>query len=120
MFSDDRSSETLQQLVVEIKQYIALQKEYGKLELVEKLTVIVSTIAMLTIAVILGLMTLFYLLISLAYVLEPHVGGLKVSYAIIAGISLILIVITILLKKQLFVRPMIKFLTNLFFNDSKK
>ncbi len=120
MFYDDRSSETLNQLVIEIKQYIALQKEYGKLELIEKLTIIVSTAAMLLVALILGLMTLFYLLISLAHILEPHVGGLKVSYAIIAGISLILIVITILLKKQLFINPMISFLTNLFFNDSKK
>lgn len=119
MFTDDKSTDTIDRLISEVKQYLVLQKEYTKLELVEKLTVIVSTLIMLVIVLILGLMTLFYLLISLAYILEPLVGGLKVSYAIIAGISAILIVITILLRNKLFVKPMIGFLTNLFFNSKK-
>lgn len=120
MFFDDNNSEVIDRLVSEAKRYIDLQKEYTRLEIVEKLTVIISALAVVFIGLVLGLMTLCYLLFSLAYVLEPHVGGLSVSYAIIAGISLVILVTVALLRKQLFVKPLISFLTNLFFNDSKR
>ena len=35
MFADDRSIENLQQLFVEFKKYLKLQKEYTKLEITE-------------------------------------------------------------------------------------
>ena len=40
MFADDRSIENLQQLFVEFKKYLKLQKEYTKLEITEKLSIL--------------------------------------------------------------------------------
>lgn len=120
MLFDDKTGETIEQLVAEIKQYISLQREYTKLDVVEKLTVIISTLAMLFIGIALGMMVLFYLLMSLAYLLEPLVGGLEASYAIVAGIAAILLIVVVSFKKRLFIKPLIRFLTTLFFNDSKK
>ena len=42
MFADDRSIENLQQLFVEFKKYLKLQKEYTKLEITEKLSILLS------------------------------------------------------------------------------
>ena len=37
MFADDKSIENMQQLFIEFKKYLELQKEYTKLEVTEKL-----------------------------------------------------------------------------------
>ena len=76
MFADDKSIENFQQLFFEFKKYLELQKEYTKLELTEKLTILFSTLIMVLVLIILGMVALFYLLFALAYVLEPLVGGL--------------------------------------------
>ena len=73
MFADDKSIENFQQLFFEFKKYLELQKEYTKLELTEKLTILLSTLIMIVVLIILGMVALFYLLFALAYVLEPLV-----------------------------------------------
>lgn len=120
MFADDKSIENFQQLFFEFKKYLELQKEYTKLDLIEKLTILLSTLIMVLVLVILSMVALFYLLFALAYVLEPLVGGLMTSFAIIAGINILLIVAVIIFRKQLIISPMVNFLANLFLNDSKK
>ena len=76
MFTDDKSIENIQQLFAEFKKFLVLQKEYTKLELTEKLTILLSTLIMILVLTILGMVALFYLLFALAYVLEPLVGCL--------------------------------------------
>ena len=120
MFADDKSIENFQQLFFEFKKYLELQKEYTKLELTEKLTILFSTLIMVLVLIILGMVALFYLLFALAYVLEPLVGGLMASFAIIAGINVLLIALVIIFRKQLIISPMVNFLADLFLTDSNK
>ena len=120
MFTDDKSIENIQQLFAEFKKFLVLQKEYTKLELTEKLTILLSTLIMILVLTILGMVALFYLLFALAYILEPLVGGLMVSFGIIAGINVLLIAIINFFRRQLIISPMVNFLANLFLNDSNK
>ena len=120
MFADDKSIENFQQLFFEFKKYLELQKEYTKLELTEKLTILFYTLIMILVLIILGMVALFYLLFALAYILEPLVGGLMVSFGIIAGINVLLIAIIYFFRRQLIISPMVNFLANLFLNDSNK
>ena len=115
MFADDKSIENFQQLFFEFKKYLELQKE-----LTEKLTILFSTLIMILVLIILGMVALFYLLFALAYILEPLVGGLMSSFAIIAGINVVLIALVIIFRKQLIISPMVNFLANLFLTDSNK
>ena len=119
MFANDKSIETLGQLFEECKNYILLQKEYMRLELVEKLTVLSSTCIMVVIAIILGMMALFYLSFSVAYILAPHVGGLTVSFAIITAFLLLLLAVVYVFRKQLIVRPLVRFMANLFMSSEE-
>ena len=119
MFADDKSIENFQQLFFEFKKYLELQKEYTKLELTEKLTILLSTLIMIVILIILGMVALFYLLFALAYVLEPLVGGLMASFAIIAGINILIMALVIIYRKQLIISAKVNFLANLFLTDSK-
>ena len=58
MFADDKSIENFQQLFFEFKKYLELQKEYTKLELTEKLTILFSTLIMILVLIILGMVAL--------------------------------------------------------------
>lgn len=117
MFANDKNIDNLQQLFTELKQYAELQKDYVKLHLVEKLTTLVSTLILILVLVILGIIALFYLSFTLAYVLEPHVGGLMASYGIIAGCIILLILLIVIFRKRLIMQPMVNFLANLLLND---
>lgn len=117
MFSNDKNIENLQQLFQELKKYVDVQKDYVKLELVEKLTILISTLLLVLILIILGIIALFYLSFTFAYVLEPAVGSLTVSYAIITACIILLIILITCFRKKLIIQPLVNFLANLFLND---
>lgn len=119
MFANDKSIENLEQLFKECKKYILLQKEYVRLELIEKLTILASAIILVTISIILGMMALFYLSFSLAYIMAPHVGGLTVSFAIITVFILLLLAIIYLFRKQLIIKPLVRFMASVFTNQEE-
>ena len=54
MFINDESIDNLQQLFVEFKKYLELQREYTQLEITEKLTILFSTFITVIILIILG------------------------------------------------------------------
>ena len=119
MFADDKSIENFQQLFFEFKKYLELQKEYTKLELTEKLTILLSTLIMIVVLIILGMVALFYLLFALAYVLEPLVGGLMVSFAMISCFHILLIALIVIFRKKIIINPMTKFIAGLFIDNNK-
>mgnify|MGYP000578745652 CR=1 FL=1 len=66
MFADDKSIENMQQLFIEFKKYLELQKEYTKLEVTEKLSKLLSTLLLVLLVVILGVVVLFHLSLYLS------------------------------------------------------
>ncbi len=123
MFTDNKSIESIRELCAEFKKYLELQKEYTRLELVEKLTILLSTLILVLILILLSGMALFYLSFALAYLLEPLVGGLLGSYLLIAGGNLLFIALIYAFRKPLIVSPIVNFLGQLFLkpsNDSQK
>lgn len=80
MFADDKSIENMQQLFIEFKKYLELQKEYTKLEVTEKLSKLLSTLLLVLLVVILGVVVLFHLSFTLVYILAPLVGGLMMMF----------------------------------------
>lgn len=120
MFGAEKGIENLQQLFAESKKYMELQMDYAKLELTEKLTILLSTLILVLILIILGMVALFYFSFTIAYVLAPHVGGLMVSFALITAFLLIIMALVYHYKQKLIVEPMVKFLANLFLKEDNK
>ena len=117
MFSTDKTIDNLQALFTEVKHYVDLQKDYVKLDITQKLTVLLSTLILILILVVLGMIALFYLSFTLAYILEPHVGGLVNSYAIITVGILLIGGIIYGCRQRLIIQPLTTFLANLLLND---
>ena len=117
MFSTDKTIDSLQALFTEVKHYVDLQKDYIKLDITHKLTVLLSTLILILVLVILGMIALLYLSFTLAYVLRPYAGGLTNSYAIITGGILLLGILVYVFRQRLIIQPLINFLANLLLND---
>ena len=66
MFADDKSIENMQQLFIEFKKYLELQKEYTKLEVTEKLSKLLSTLLLVLLVVLLGVVVYAGLYLSSA------------------------------------------------------
>lgn len=118
MFANDKSIDTLTELFREVKNYLKLQGEYTKLDLVEKLTILLSTLTLIFILIILGTMAAFYLSFMLVYVLASATGSLVVGYAIIGGGLILIALIVYRLRKRLIFQPMVNFLARLFLDNS--
>ena len=119
MFADDNSIENIQQLFFDFKKYLKLQKKYTQLEVAEKLTILLSTLILVLLIVILGMVALFYLSFTLAYILDPIVGGLMVSFAMISCFHILLIVLIVVFRKKIIINPMTKFIAGLFIDNNK-
>ena len=120
MLFGEKSNESIQQLISEAKTYLELQKDYIRLEMTEKLTVLLSTLILVLIMVVLGMVALFYFSFTLAYVLAPFVGGLMVSFGLIT-LFLVLVILFIYYKRErLIVSPMVNFLAKIFLKEKEK
>lgn len=120
MFANDKSIDNLESLFKEIKKYIELQGQFVKLELVEKLTILLSTFILILVLIILGIMALFYFSFMLVYILERWTESIIGSYAIIGGIILIIAFILYKARKQIIIQPMVNFLAHLFLEEHNK
>ena len=107
-------------LVKEIKKHIELQGQYIKLDLVEKLTILLSTLILILALIILGAMALYYFSFMLVYALIPVVGSIIASYAVIGAVILIAAIGIYLMRRKLIFQPMVNFLARLFLEDSHK
>ena len=120
MFANDKSIDNLEALFKEVKKYINLQGQYLKLELVEKLTILLSTLILVFVLGMLGIMALFYFSFMLVYALDSFTNSLIASYSIIGGGLLIIAFIIYKMRQTLIFQPMVNFLAKLFLYEDNE
>lgn len=114
----EKNAPSVRQIIDEVKEYLSLQYEWIKLDSVEKLTRIASALLILIISLILVASTLFYLSFAAVYALEPYFG-LSLSFAMAAGIFIILLVLLWLLRVPLVVNPILRFFYKIFLHKEQ-
>lgn len=112
MFSSDKNIETIAQLVETLKHYIGLQKEYAKLDVIDKVVRLVTAASMVFIFCIMFMLMLIYISFAIAWALEPVVGIVG-AYLIVASFYLVALLLFITFRKQWIEKPLVKFLANL-------
>lgn len=118
MFANDKSIDNLEALFKEIKKYIELQGQYVKIDLVEKLTILISTLILICVLIVLGMTALFYFSFMLVYTIDSWVNNLITSYAIIGGCIMLIGIFIFVMRKRLIFQPMVNFLARLFLEDN--
>lgn len=108
-----------QQVFVELKKYVRLQRDYLEVSLVEKLTKLFAKIIFAFVAAFLVFGIFTYLMFALANALAPMLGFVA-SYSIVAAIFFVLFVIILIFRKQLFVTPILKMMVEIFYDEIKE
>lgn len=115
MLSSDKNVENIAQLVEVLKNYIGLQKEYVKLDVIDKVVKLVTALTIAIVFIILGIAVLFYLSFAIVHWLEP-LTGLGLAYFLIAMLFLILIILVCVYRKAWIERPLVRFLADTLLN----
>ena len=74
MLSNDKNVESIAQLIEVLKDYVGVQKEYLKLDIIEKVVRLVTAMTLTIVLLILGVAVLFYLSFAVVYWIEPLTG----------------------------------------------
>lgn len=119
MFSSEKTINSLTELFVDVKEYFLLQKEYMTLDLVEKLTILLSAISLGFILMCISLLVLFYLSFTLIYFMAPMVGGLTVAFAIMTAILLLLAIVLYVKRQSWIIAPITKGIASVLLADNE-
>ena len=115
MFSSDKNVESIAQLIEVLKDYVGLQKEYLKLDVIDKIVRLVTALALTVVLVILGIAVLFYLSFAVAYWLTPLIGT-GWAFFLIALAFLGLLLLVFIYRKPWIERPLVRFLADTLLN----
>jgi hypothetical protein len=112
MLSNDKNIETLAQLIEALKDYIGLQKEYLKFDVIDKFVRLVTALVLAVVLFVLAVAILFYLSFAVVYAMAPAVGTAW-AFAIVAAFFFALFTVIIIFRKPWIERPLIRFMANI-------
>ncbi|MBR1882300.1 MAG: phage holin family protein [Muribaculaceae bacterium] len=105
-------------LFEEGRKYLKLEFDYGRLTVVEKLTILLSAIALIAVLAIVGAFVLFYVLQAIAEALQDVTGSVWGANLLVVLLLVIVMAFVVAMKQKLIVNPIARFLTKLFLNPS--
>lgn len=117
MFSSNHNIKTLEDLVVEIKRYLELQKTYVTLDFVSKLIVLLSALILGVILILLGAVAFILVAFCAASFVGDLTGSQTIGYASIALLFILIAVVIFINREKWITARIVKFLGNLFLNN---
>ena len=115
MLSSDKNVENIAQLVEVLKDYVGLQKEYLKLDVIDKVVRLATALTLAIVLLILGVAVLFYLSFALIYWLDP-ITGTALAFFLMALLFLVLFIMVYRFRKTWIERPLVRRLARLLLN----
>lgn len=112
MLSSDKNIQSIAQIIEALKDYMSLEKECLKFDLVDRLVRIFTAVILFMVIFVLSVGVLFYLLGTLVAWMTPLMGEVY-SNAIMAAALLVLIGIATMNRKKWIERPLTRFFANI-------
>ena len=109
-----------QKLLDEAKEYASLRIKMFKLELLEKLSLILTLFVVVMVVVVLLLTALTYFSLASVYALKDVLGGMAIGLSIVGGLFVLITVLILIFRKQWILNPLIKSLSNILFKEDEK
>lgn len=117
MFGQLLNGQALQTLKYEAQRYLASKYSEVILTFIVKMTLLLSALAVVIVLFAIGILVAFYASFALTAWLEQLTGSAIVSYALMAGIFLVIAAVVYLLRKSLIERPIATLLTRIFYSN---
>jgi len=93
--------------------YITLQLDYARLSAAEKITVLLSTIALYALIAIIGMITLVFISIGIGHLLSKTIAPYT-AYLFVSAFYLLLLIMLLVFRKRLIFDPASRFISKLF------
>ncbi len=98
----------------EAKSYLSLHLDYGKLTAVEKLSVLLSAVALFAVLLVICIFVIFIIALGLVLWLADALGSYWTALLLVAVMLLSLMAIVFYMRKQWITDPVTRFVTRLF------
>lgn len=108
----------IKKIIAEAKQQLSLELNYGKLTAVEKISILLSRIALVGTMAILGSFALFFIVSTFASMLAVWTGSTLVANAIVVALLLCVLFVVYVFRKQWIINPITRFVCKLFLNPN--
>lgn len=110
---NDQQPGNFRQLYALAVKYFTFQLDYARLSAAEKLTILLSTIALYSLVVILGMITLLFISVGVGHLLAVTIAP-HLAYLFVSAFYLLLLIVLIVFRKELIVNPAARFISKLF------
>lgn len=116
MLSSDKNVESLAQLIEVLKDYIGLQKEHLKFDVIDKLVRLITALTLTIVLFVIIVAVLFYLSFAAVYWMAPSTG-IAGAFAVVAAFFMILLILILIFRKSLITQPLIRFVTSILLSN---
>ena len=103
--------------VKDAKEYIELQGDMLRLNLVEKVSQIISYLVVVIIGLFLGLTAFVYFSMAFVIWMQSFFGSMIPGFLILGAFFIVLLVLFFVFRDKLFVNPIIKKMSGILFNE---
>ena len=107
------------QILNEVKSYANMRFDLLRLELLEKLSKIISLILLVVVCIIISIIVFTYLSILLLLWLNDVFSSMIPGVCIVAGIYALALAIMIIFKNKIFLNPIVSALSKIIFSDKQ-
>ena len=118
LFADTQRQ--LQDLLLETRSYLGLQKKAFLVETRDKLAILLSRLAIAVVCLVLGGMVLIFFCFFLAYIIGQALGNVALGFACVVGIVLLLFAIFWHWRTKWVIIPITKMMISLFTTDEEE
>lgn len=120
MLSNDENIEKIADFVEEAKEWLTIKKEYTKLDIIEKVVRLLTTLTIAFVIALLTLLALIYLSFAAAYFLADMMGSMPLAFLAICAVYILLLLLVLAKRHAWIERPMVRFLIGIFDDNADK
>lgn len=114
---DDNKTIDYRKLIAEGRKFLSSEFNYTKLTALEKLTVLLSGIATVVVIGLFAVLALYFVSEAVVDVLTIALGSEWLANVIVAVVLLCIMLLVIVLRRQLVIDPISRYVTRMFLND---
>ena len=108
----------IRRILDDAKSYLGREWQYNKLTAVEKISILLSSIAVVAVIAVLAIFALHYIISTIVHALAIWTGTYWIPNLIVATLLVVLIIVVLAVKQRLIIDPIVRYITRLFLNSS--
>ncbi len=115
----ESTTDVIVQLVASLKRYLGYQEKYIKLDLTEKLTILLTALILGAIIFVIGIIALIFIALTAAAAISSWTGSAWAGYAVVSGFFILLCLLIYWMRNQWIVNPLTQFFSFILLDEPK-